>query len=328
MQYVPYNRLAGIPNIIVDSTAVDSTRLTLSHWPGSETPSELKADLSAEIVFNFLDSDFSAPDAEVVSNNHFDEDGLVSMFALFQPEVAQEEKKLLIDIATAGDFGTYQDREAARVCFVLQAWTQPSNSPLNRGVFQKSYDEITAILYEELLPRFGNLFQRVHYLEQYWSAEDILLDWSEAAIEAGDISVEEFPEIDFAVVTTPNSKTWNEGRPVVEGARWTHATCHQFAVHNKTDASRILISNGETHDFYYRYEGWVETVVRKPQARIDLKHLADSLTKLENKNKVHWKAESIGDIVPHLNLQNSSKSSLSTKSVKDSFIEYFASASR
>lgn len=328
MQYIPYNRLAGIPNIIVDSVAVDSTKLTLSHWPGNNTPEELKADLSAEIVFNFLDSDLEFPAVEVVSNNHFDEDGLVGMFALFQPELAQEERKFLIDVATTGDFGTYKDREAARVCFVLQAWTQPPNSPLNRGVFQKSYDEIIAILYEELLPRFGNLFQRVHYLEQYWSEEDTLLDWSEKAIETGDISIEEFPEIDFAVITSPNNKTWIDARPIISGARWTHATCHQFAVHNKTNASRILISDGENHDFYYRYESWVETVVRQPQKRLDLKELAAKLTKLENKNKSEWKAESIEDIVPHLNLHASCKSLLSTKSVKDSFVEYFTAANR
>jgi len=57
----------------------------------SGTPAALRADTSAEIVFNYLD----APDAHVgvdgVSNNHFDEDGLIGIFALMQPALAAVE---------------------------------------------------------------------------------------------------------------------------------------------------------------------------------------------------------------------------------------------
>ena len=191
LQFVPYKRLGFTPNIIVDSQPLESTLLTLSHWPGSGSPPELKADLSAEIVFNFLETDYPRPRAEAISNNHFDEDGLVGLFALLNPQIAKEEKEFLLDVATAGDFGTFKNREAAHVTFVLQAWAQPAQSPLNRTVFQRPYDEITSILYEELLPRFSNLFQRVHFLEQYWKDEDTLLEWSEGAIERGEIKIEE-----------------------------------------------------------------------------------------------------------------------------------------
>jgi len=43
-----------VPNIIVDGAANLGTELALSHWPNSTTPQELRADLSAEIVFNYL----------------------------------------------------------------------------------------------------------------------------------------------------------------------------------------------------------------------------------------------------------------------------------
>ncbi len=128
LQYLPYNRLGITPNIIVDAVPVESTLLTLSHWPESGCPPELKADLSAEIVFNFLNSEMLqslGSRAEAVSNNHFDEDGIVGIYTLLNPEAALEEKEFLLDIATAGDFGTYKNREAAHVTFVLQAWAQP-----------------------------------------------------------------------------------------------------------------------------------------------------------------------------------------------------------
>jgi hypothetical protein len=323
LQFVPYKRLGFTPNIIVDSQPLESTLLTLSHWPGSGSPPELKADLSAEIVFNFLETDFPRPEAEAISNNHFDEDGLVGLFALLNPQIAQEEKDFLLDVATAGDFGTFKNREAAHVTFVLQAWAEPARSPLNRTVFQRPYDEITSILYEELLPRFSNLFQRVHFLEQYWKDEDTLLEWSEAAIESGEIKIEEYRDLDFAVVQTPGSKEWAAARPQLDGARWTHQICHQYAVHNVTDCSRILVSDGNRHDFYYRYETWVELVERKPLPRLDLKPLAARLNALENK-KI-WRAEGVEDIVPHLSAEVKADSKLSTAAVKEAFIEFFTS---
>lgn len=327
LQYLPYNRLGATPNIIVDSVPVESTLVTLSHWPESGCPEEFKADLSAEIVFNFL----SSPEAlslqsgvEAVSNNHYDEDGLVGIFTMLNPEAAFEQKEFLLDIATAGDFGTYKNREAAHVVFVLQAWAQPHKSPLNRGVFRRPYDEVTAILYEELLPRFSNLFQRVHFLEQYWKEEDLLLDWSEQAIKTGAITVEEFPDLDLSIVVAPNSREWVAGRPVVEGARWTHSVCHQFAVHNATNSSRILVSDGQRHDFYYRYETWVETVCRKPKPRLGLKPIAERLNRLEGKNI--WGADDIKDIVPHLSMDPKAQSKLHWQSVKDALIEFFSAS--
>ena len=325
LQYLPYNRLGQTANIIVDSKPIESTVLTLSHWPESGCPPEFKADLSAEIVFNFLKSDTAESmksSAEAVSNNHFDEDGLVGIFTLLNPEAALAEKEFLLDVATAGDFGTYQNREAAQVAFVLQAWAQPDKSPLNRAVFRLPYDEVTGILYEELLPRFSNLFQRVHYLEQYWKEEDLLLSFSENAIQEGSIKIEEHPHLDFSIVETPASKEWTAALPKVSAARWTHSVCHQFAVHNATKSSRILVSDGIRHDFYYRYETWVETIVRKPQPRIDLKPLAAKLNKLEGKRI--WNAEDIKDIVPHLNLAEKSVSKLNSKTVKEAFIEFFS----
>jgi len=327
LEYLPYNRLGATANIIVDSVPLESTVVTLSHWPASGCPDELKADLSAEIVFNFLqsaDAESIKSRAAAVSNNHYDEDGLVGIFALLYPEEASANQEFLLDIATAGDFGTYKNREAAHVSFVLQAWAQPDKSPLNSHVFRRPYEEVTSILYEELLPRFSNLFQRVHFLEQYWIEEDRLLEWSEQAIARGDIQIREFAEFDFSVVVTPESKEWAAARPKVDNARWTHSVCHQFAVHNATNSSRILVTNGQRHDFYYRYETWVETVSRKPKPRLDLQSVADRLNKLETK-KI-WVAENIKDIVPHLMIAEKSESKLGGQVVQDVLMEFFAAS--
>src|SRR5262245_22616278 len=114
MKFEAYYKLGDVANIIVDGAPNAATRLTLSHWPHSGTPQELKADLSAQIVFRYLDRPDLHVDVEAVSNNHFDEDGLVSLYAMLNPEAAQKSRELLIDVAAAGDFGTYRFRDAAR----------------------------------------------------------------------------------------------------------------------------------------------------------------------------------------------------------------------
>jgi uncharacterized protein DUF6687 len=53
VQFIRYDRAAGIPNIVVDGAAAAQTVLTLSHWPKSAMPARFRADTSAEIVFNY-----------------------------------------------------------------------------------------------------------------------------------------------------------------------------------------------------------------------------------------------------------------------------------
>jgi hypothetical protein len=95
--YVPYAEAARRPNIVVDGASNEGSVLTLSHWPKSGTPWPLKADTSAGIVFNYLDDPAWHRAAPAVTNNHFDEDGLVGLYCLIEPEHALERRALLIE---------------------------------------------------------------------------------------------------------------------------------------------------------------------------------------------------------------------------------------
>src|SRR5665213_4248726 len=101
-RFVPYTQLDSSPNIIVDGAGTTGTVLTLSHWPKSGTPANLKRDTSTEIVFAYLDSPDLYVNAGAVSNNHFDEDGLVGIFALTDISTADKYRDLLMDAASAG----------------------------------------------------------------------------------------------------------------------------------------------------------------------------------------------------------------------------------
>ena len=121
----PYHDLRGRPNVIVDGSATAGTVLCLSHWPHTPCPAGCEADLSAEMAFRYLGCSHLHGDAGLVSNNHFDQDGLVSMFTLVDPEAALAHRELLMDLASAGDFGTYRSRDAARASMAIAAFADP-----------------------------------------------------------------------------------------------------------------------------------------------------------------------------------------------------------
>ena len=330
MRYVPYNLLGEEPNIIADGPANAYTKLVLSHWPGVKLPEPLRDDLSCQIAFKYLEQPEYHIDVDAVSNNHFDEDGLVSLYALISPQEAMADKQLLIDIAAAGDFGIYTDRDAARIAFVLKAWATPPLSPLNQSVFALPYPEQVEILYSELLPRLPKILERVHYLEQYWRQEDTLLNRSEEAIGEGTIKIEEIPQANLAIVTLPTpkpslaeeaySKPWSE-------------TIQLMAVHNQTDMMRILLVQGQRYRLYYRYETWVQYVSRQLQPRKDFSSLAETLNQVEKREqskqsehrKIQWVFDDVQALNPALRIESDQPSAIRDEVFKETVVSYLVS---
>ena len=172
MRYLPYAAASSEPNVIVDGTANDRTLITLSHWRKSGTPADLMADTSTAIVLNYLDRpDLHVP-ADVVSNNHFDEDGLVGIYALLEPDAAASRRDLLIDVAEAGDFGVCTSRRAARIAFAISAHADPATSPFPRSVFDRPAPLIDEGLYRALLDVLPRLLADIDAYRSLWGPED------------------------------------------------------------------------------------------------------------------------------------------------------------
>src|SRR5207302_7012695 len=136
----------------------NGTVLTLSHWPDSGTPGPFSDDLSTQIVFNYLDGS-ERVEAELVSNNHFDQDGLCGIYALTDTDRAATRRDLLIDVASAGDFATFRDRNAARIAIALAEYETNEKSPIARELAGKPYGVQTGILYRELLGVLPDLLE-------------------------------------------------------------------------------------------------------------------------------------------------------------------------
>ncbi len=331
MQYVPYFQLGDRPNIIVDGEPNDKSVLTLSHWPNSPTPEPFKDDLSAQIVFNFITSDDLSKYTKhygqelAVSNNHFDEDGLVSLFAMLEPDEALARREFLIDVAAAGDFGVYRDRDAARVAFVLSAWTRDSQSPLNDTVFRLPYIQFTNVLYEELLPRFTKILDKLINLAKFWQEEDEFLDATEDAIASGAVQIKQDADLDLAIVDIPDNGIMKFKERPPFAVSWISSVCHPMAVHNATDCMRILVRQGNQYELYYRYETWVDYQSRKLQPRVDFNGLAVALTN-EEKRKRKWICNEIHDIVPRLKLKDEEESSIPPALLEEIVRDFFQQA--
>jgi len=321
MKYVPYQRLGERPNVIVDGAANADTVLTLSHWPHSPTPAELSADLSAEIVFRYLERPELHVAVDAVSNNHFDEDGLVGVWAMVNPDEAQQRRDRLVDIAAAGDFATYRDRRAARAAFTLAAFADPDQSPLGAAVFAVDYPELVATLFDELLPRLGDICDRVDDYRALWEAEDTALTESEAAIESGAAVIEELPALDLAVVTIPEELDLRRVHRFTQ--RRTEAI-HPMAVHNATNRFRVLVVQGRSFRFHYRYESWVQYVSRKPLPRVDLAPLVTRLSELERNGR--WRADGVDAITPVLQLDGADESSIDLTTFRAELERHLAGA--
>ena len=291
-RFVPYDDLGRTPNIVVDGAAHEHTGLVLSHWPGSGTPPPLLADTSAEIVFNYLDRPEFHLAVEVVTNNHFDEDGLIGVYVLCSPGDALGERDLLIDVATAGDFVKFRDRRAARIAFAIDAFAAASTSPLGRDFFGRPYPQLCGALYQALLPEVPKILAHLEDYAGLWREEDALLDASERALDAGDVIIEEVAEADLAVVR------------IADGA-----PCHRMSVNNRTDCNRVLTVQGASYGFHFRYESWVQYASRRPPPRVDLAPLVGRLTALE-RGDGRWHADAVTGIRPGLHMSGTSESTI------------------
>jgi hypothetical protein len=311
MEFLPYNASRAVPNVVVDGSPNESTVLTLTHWPGIAQPPGMAADLSAEMAFRYLDAPPEHPPAEAVTNNHFDQDGLVSAFALVHPGDAMAHRELLIDLARAGDFGTYRDRRAARASMAV--------SRIAEGPFE-DYDEFCGRCYAGALPLVLPMLLDGERFRERWADEDAELTRSEQALGDGTIALTEIPELDLAVATA--SEQWRPARGHRFGGR-EYVGVHPMALNNATTCVRLLLVAGRTYRYTDRYETWVQYASRPLPRRRDLRPLADELTAIERAGAV-WRTEPPEALTP--TLTHTGESSLDADTVVASIVRHLRTA--
>src|SRR5215216_4348860 len=197
--------LENVPKLSVDGTVDNS--IHFSHWEGNATPAELKADTSTEIALNLV----AAPNREaltngieLVTNNHFDTDGVLSVWTVLTGERALTHRELLIAAAEAGDFSEHSSDDGVRISIAIQGSDQasPNNddgSPLARLLAGEEVDD-DARAYELVLPEVERLLININDYESLWRE-----GWNSvaAAIESfarGKSSVTEYSDSRISLV--------------------------------------------------------------------------------------------------------------------------------
>ena len=107
--------IADVPKLSVDGT-VDNA-IHFSHWKGNQTPESVKADTSTETVLNVVAARNRAEltrSIDLVTNNHFDTDGILSVWTMLTGERALDLRDRLIAAAEAGDFSEMSSVDGVR----------------------------------------------------------------------------------------------------------------------------------------------------------------------------------------------------------------------
>lgn len=323
MKFVPYHQLDGRPSVILDGSPAPGTVLTVTHWPGYPPPAGVAADLSAQMAFRLLDRpDLVPAEAEAASNNHFDQDGLVSIYALVAPDDAVQRRTFLEDVAFAGDFALARDRDAARVSMALAALAAPTGGDGDGDGLPDDYAERTGVLYEDMLGRLPELCDHIGRHRDLWADEDATLAASDAAFEDGRATIDERPDLDLAVVTVAPDA------PSAGGHRFSHqwiSGLHPMAVNTRTDRITLVRIQGRRYDVELRYEGWVQMRSRHVRPRRDLAPLAARLQDEETGDAV-WSATPVGDLTPRLHLGEGQESSLTPSRFLDLLTDHLTTA--
>jgi hypothetical protein len=287
---------------MVDGAPRPGTTCALSHWPGTPTPDVLQADLSAQIVRLALARPDLVGDAEAVSIDHYDEDGVVSLALLVLDGLADEHGDFLVEVARVGDFGVVDDRAAALVAFALAALADPQRTPveaLRPGRRPRDWLEVVALAATEALALLPSMARAPEDFGDLWGAEAAAYDAACEALRRGAASIEEHPASDLAVVRVGLRAGEQDEGDLLGAAAWGGRPLHPAAVHSTTPCLRVAMIRGPEVVVRFRYESWVRLASRRARPRVDLAPLAGRLSAMEEAGAT-WTFDGAGAITPAL----------------------------
>ena len=286
--------LDSIPKLSVDGTVENA--IHFSHWQGNETPTEVKADTSTEIALNLVASPNRAAltqGIELVTNNHFDTDGVLSVWTVLTGERALAYRDLLIAAAEAGDFSEHSSDDGVRVSIAIQGSDQASSnnddgSPLARLLAGEEVDD-NARAYELVLPEVERLLTNINNYESLWREGWKSVAAAIESFERGKSSVTEYSDPRISLITLAPELFDGAGfRPTRHAAPYTAIS--KFA---KGELFLIAIptSSGWFYRLDYPYYSWAETVVRPRVPRRDLTGALQLLNAKEMNRDGRWQTD-------------------------------------
>ena len=288
-----HDGLANTPKLSVDGT-VDNA-IHFSHWKGNQTPQSVKADTSTEIALNLV----AAPNQkdltqgiELVTNNHFDTDGVLSVWAVLTGARALELRDKLIAAAEAGDFSELSTQAGVRASIVIQGSESPIDEEAGSPLAQQLAGEpVTdeARCYELVLPHVERVLTKTNDYASLWADPWNRIASALDSFAKGRSRVEEDSEAKISLVTlAPEIFSPVGFKPARHSAPFTaishHARGEVFLIATPLDG-------GWAYRIDYPYYSWAETVVRPSIERRDFSSLMDRLNELEKSTAGSWRVD-------------------------------------
>ena len=286
--------LDDIPKLSLDGTVSNSVHF--SHWEGNETPAEVKADTSTEIALNLISSpnrNRLTRGIDLVTNNHFDTDGVLSVWTVLTGEPALELRDELISSAEAGDFSELTSDDGVRASLTIQGPDPAGNesdsgSPLAKHLNGGAVED-DARAYELILPEVERVLTNISAYEDLWRE-----GWERIAIAVENFenrrsSVEELDDVGLSIITLA-PETFGTG-----GFDPTQHAMPFTAISRYARGQMFVIGTpykkGWSYRFDYPYYSWAETVVRPRIERRDLTSMIARLNDLESSTAGRWLAD-------------------------------------
>ena len=288
-----HDGLADVPKLSVDGTVGNAVHF--SHWKGNETPASVKADTSTEIALNLVSArnrDELTRGIDLVTNNHFDTDGVLSVWTVLTGERAMELHDKLIAAAEAGDFSEFSTEDGVRASIVIQGSEsspdEDAGSPLARKLAGEPVSD-DARAYELVLPHVPRVVKNTGEYESLWRAEWERIAGAMDSFAKGTSRVGEDEEAKLSLVTlAPEIFSPAGFKPTSHGAPFTAISYH---ARGEVFLIATPLSGGWAYRIDYPYYSWAETIVRPPIQRRDLGSLVAELNEMDRSASGRWKID-------------------------------------
>jgi hypothetical protein len=266
-------RLDTLPFLCVDG--VVDRGLNVSHWPGNRTPAHLKADTTTDMMLRLARDPGRAAWLEgvsIVTNNHFDTDGLLSVFAALRPEEALRHAPEMIQAARTGDFGEWTTPEAFKFDAVVTAYDDDRRSPIASEIRGRPEHERYQILYDRLLSGLPRLLTGAAAQKDLWAAR--LQAYMRSMMRMKDVArIREHDAARLTVIETVE--------PLDEMARFNVAGHHRVLTATRTP-------DGFVYEMAFQIFSWFETTTPPRGTRFDLGGAAAELDQMETAGGARW----------------------------------------
>jgi hypothetical protein len=285
-EFLPFRQLTDHLDEVVVVDAHHAQAPTLSHWRGAQQFPDLHDDTSTDIVLNALKAGHPVIQRPYVTNNHFDVDGFLGVWSLFEPDLALAHEPALRQAATIGDFREYRpDSLGADLGLKLVCWLNAEErSQFYRPFAQKEEVETCVPKYAYFLPRMAEFLAQPDDFAEHWRPEyeRVITDW-QRMWRSGSL-VEIIRPLRMLVVRTPEP-------------------LHYYALFGPSrDCDMVLtMYHQQRYELEYKYTTWVDTETRLSFPRIDWQPLVEQLNERE-REPATWTGDRIMDTGPMLRL--------------------------